>query len=141
MGSNVANNSPPPSEDDLLGQLRAMMQERTRYEIQCENGVIVEPRTATSLFDFSDAAPIADGYADAMSRMPEILAHLQRRVSPGRWMQAQGVPPQLRRWTSGGADPWTSTRSPTRYVGAACTGGRVLYPCQPETEVLPDSGR
>ncbi|MBL7950449.1 MAG: patatin-like phospholipase family protein [Flavobacteriales bacterium] len=83
VGSNVSYNSPPPSEDDLLGQLRAMMQERTRYEIQCENGVIVEPQTATSLFDFSDAAlPIADGYAAAMKRMPEILAQVQRRVSP-----------------------------------------------------------
>lgn len=83
VGSNVSYNSPPPSEDDLLGQLRAMMQERTRYEIQCENGVIVEPQTATSLFDFSDAAlPIADGYAAAMKRMPEILAQVHRRVSP-----------------------------------------------------------
>lgn len=83
VGSNVSYNSPPPSEDDLLGQLRAMMQERTHYEIQCENGVIVEPQTATSLFDFSNAAvPIADGYAAAMERMPEILAQVHRRVSP-----------------------------------------------------------
>jgi NTE family protein len=83
VGSNVSYNSPPPSEDDLLGQLRAMMQERTRYEIQCENGVIVEPQTATSLFDFSDAAlPIADGYAEAIKRMPEILAQVHRRVDP-----------------------------------------------------------
>lgn len=82
VGSNVSYNSPPPSEDDLLGQLRAMMQERTRYEIQCENGVIVEPQTNTSLFDFSDAAlPIADGYAAAMKRMPEILAQTHRRIS------------------------------------------------------------
>ncbi len=83
VGSNVAYNNPPPGEDDLLGQLRAMMQEHTQYEIQCENGVIVEPRTTTSLFDFtSPALAIADGYAATMERMPEILAQVQRRVDP-----------------------------------------------------------
>ncbi len=83
VGSNVAYNSPPPTEDDLIGQLRAMMQERTMYEIQCENGIIVEPRTNTSLFDFTDpATAIADGYAAAMERMPEILAQVHRRVDP-----------------------------------------------------------
>lgn len=36
VGSNVSfDELPPPSEDDLLGQLRAMMQERTTYRIQC----------------------------------------------------------------------------------------------------------
>ncbi len=81
VGSNVSYNSPPPSEDDLVSQLRAMMQERTDYSIECEHGVIIEPRTATSLFDFSDPAlPIADGYAAAMARMPEILAQVKRRV-------------------------------------------------------------
>ncbi|MBX2972430.1 MAG: patatin-like phospholipase family protein [Flavobacteriales bacterium] len=83
VGSNVSYNSPPPSEDDLIGQLRAMMQERTMFELQCENGVIVEPQTTISLFDFSDPRlAIADGYAAAMARMPEILAQVQRRVSP-----------------------------------------------------------
>ncbi|MCB0770488.1 MAG: patatin-like phospholipase family protein, partial [Flavobacteriales bacterium] len=83
IGSNVAYNSPPPSEDDLLSQLRAMMQERTSYTIQCENGVIIEPRTTTTLFDFSDpSVAIADGYAAAMARMPEILEQVGRRVVP-----------------------------------------------------------
>ncbi len=84
IGSNVADNSPPPNEDDLIGQLRAMMQERTAYEIQCANGIIVEPRTTLSLFDFTDpGAAIAAGHAAAMARMPEILAQVHRRVAPG----------------------------------------------------------
>lgn len=83
VGSNVSYNSPPPSEDDLIGQLRAMMQEKTRYEIACENGVIIEPQTSTSLFDFTEPSlAIADGYAAAMARMPEILAQVSRRVAP-----------------------------------------------------------
>ncbi len=83
VGSNVSDNSPPPSEDDLLGQLRAMMQERTTYKIDCANSLIVEPRTSNTLFDFSDpSVPIAEGYAEAMKHMPEILAQVKRRVGP-----------------------------------------------------------
>ena len=81
VGSNVSYNSPGPSEDDLVSQLRAMIQERSEYSIACENGVIIEPQTTTSLFDFSDPGlAIADGYTAAMARMPEILAQVHRRV-------------------------------------------------------------
>ncbi len=81
VGSNVSGNSPPPSEDDLLSQLRAMMQEPTTFSVICENGVIVEPRTDIGLFDFNDPGPaIEDGYTEAMKRMPEILAQVQQRV-------------------------------------------------------------
>lgn len=84
IGSNVSSNSPPPSEDDLLSQLRAMVQEPTNFSVICENGVLIEPRTTTSLFDFSDpSVAINDGYRYAMERMPEILAQVQRRMS--RW--------------------------------------------------------
>lgn len=83
IGSNVSSNSPPPSEDDLVSQLRSMMQEPTNFSVICENGVIIEPRTDVSLFDFSDPGQaIDDGYRAAMERMPEILAQLQRREDP-----------------------------------------------------------
>ena len=81
VGSNVSGNSPPPSEDDLLSQLRAMMQEPTTFSVICENGVIVEPRTDVSLFDFSDPGrAIDDGYRAAMAQMPAILERVQQRV-------------------------------------------------------------
>ncbi|MCB0786375.1 MAG: patatin-like phospholipase family protein, partial [Flavobacteriales bacterium] len=53
IGSNVGYNAPPPSEDDLLSQLRAMMQERTDYSVKCENGIVIEPQTLPTLFDFT----------------------------------------------------------------------------------------
>ncbi|MBK8615350.1 MAG: patatin-like phospholipase family protein [Flavobacteriales bacterium] len=81
LGSNVAYNAPPPSEDDLMSQLKAMLQEKTNYSVICENGIIVEPKTTTTLFDFSNAQqPILDGYNAAMERMPEIKAAIARRV-------------------------------------------------------------
>ena len=49
--------------------------------MNCEHSVIIEPVTATSLFDFSNAGvTISDGYRAAMARMPEILAEVERRV-------------------------------------------------------------
>jgi NTE family protein len=91
IGSNVAFNAPPPSEDDLLSQVRSMMQGRTDYSIICEEGVIIEPETATSLFDFTNAgSTIEDGYRAAMERMPEILAQVRRRVEPEELAERRG---------------------------------------------------
>ena len=82
LGSNVSSNSIAPDEDDLLSQLRAMMQEPTNFSVLCENGIIVEPRTPTGVFDFSEPrVAIDDGYKEAIRRMPEIIAQVERRVS------------------------------------------------------------
>jgi NTE family protein len=101
IGSNVSSNSAPPSEDDLLSQLRAMMQEPTNFSVICENGVIIEPRTSTSTFDFSEpGVAIADGYREALKRIPEIQAQLQRYVAPGevaeQRRQFRAMQPDLR---------------------------------------------
>jgi NTE family protein len=83
IGSNVASNSTPPDEDDLMSQLRAMMVAPTAYTVSCEPSVLIEPRTATTLFDFASAKQaVQDGYNAAMARMPEILAMIPRRVMP-----------------------------------------------------------
>lgn len=81
IGSNVAYNAPPPTEDDLVSQLRAMIQMKTNYSVICENGVIIEPQTETTVFDFSDPGrTIGDGYRAAIARMPEVLAQVGRRM-------------------------------------------------------------
>lgn len=83
IGSNVAYNAPPPSEDDLMSQLKAMMMEHTNYAVPCDPGILIEPKTETTLFDFASAKQaVADGYAAAMARMPEIKAAIARRIAP-----------------------------------------------------------
>jgi NTE family protein len=58
-----------------------MIQSHTDYTVICEEGVIIEPRTDLSIFDFSDPSiAIREGYLEAMRRMPEIQAMVQRRV-------------------------------------------------------------
>ncbi|HRO40749.1 MAG: patatin-like phospholipase family protein [Flavobacteriales bacterium] len=80
IGSNVAFNAPPPGEDDLMGQLKAIMTQPTNYVLPCDPGTIIEPKTSVSLFDFTSAKQaIADGYAATMARMPKILAEVHRR--------------------------------------------------------------
>lgn len=90
IGSNVASTGNEPSEDDLLSQLRAMMQGPTDFSLRCDESVIIEPRTTTSLFDFTNTGrTVADGYQAALERMPEILAEVGRRVSPEEVAQAR----------------------------------------------------
>ncbi len=84
IGSNVAFNSGPPSEDDLMSQLRAIMMEKTNYSVPCEPGLIIEPKTETTLFDFTTARQaVMDGYTAALERMPEIKEGIARRYPRG----------------------------------------------------------
>ena len=90
IGCNVAYNAPPPQPDDLMSQLKAIMMQPTNYLIPCEPGIIIEPKTKTTLFDFGSAKQaIADGYAAAMERMPEIKASVHRRRDTAELRQAR----------------------------------------------------
>jgi NTE family protein len=83
IGSNVTGNNPPPSEDDILSQIKSMLQSKSDYSIQCEAGVIIEPVTDVGLFNFSNVEPIIDsGYAAAMRKMDLIKLYVERRVEP-----------------------------------------------------------
>ena len=83
IGCNVGNADVPPSEDDLLSQLRAMLVERTDYTIPCDNGILIQPEVKNSVFDFSDPEEqIEAGYRATIAQMPEILQATQRRVLP-----------------------------------------------------------
>lgn len=83
IGSNVAYNAPPPSEDDLMSQLKAIMTQPTNYVLPCDPGVIIEPGTNVTLFDFANVKrAIADGYTSTMAHMGEIKAAVVRRQDP-----------------------------------------------------------
>lgn len=83
IGSNVTGNNPPPSEDDVFSQIKSMLQSRSNYTIQCEAGVIIEPKTDVGLFNFSNVDVIIDsGYVAAMRQMGFIKGLVERRVEP-----------------------------------------------------------
>lgn len=82
IGSNVSGNNPPPDEDNLLSQIKTMLQSKSNYDILCEGGVIIEPKTDVGLFDFSDLQPLIDsGYAAAMRQMDFIKQYIDRKVT------------------------------------------------------------
>lgn len=81
IGSNVASNNPPPDEDNVLSQIRSMLQSKSDYSVLCEGGVIIEPKTDVALFNFSDVQPLIDsGYVAAMRQMDFIKQNVQRRL-------------------------------------------------------------
>lgn len=71
IGSNVTGNNPPPDEDNVLSQIRSMLQSKSDYSIMCEAGVIIEPKTDVGLFNFGNVQVLIDsGYVATMRQMP-----------------------------------------------------------------------
>ncbi len=81
IGSNVAGNNPPPDQDNILSQIKSMLQSKSNYDILCEAGVIIEPKTDVGLFNFSNIQVVIDsGYVAAQRNMPFIKQHIERRT-------------------------------------------------------------
>lgn len=82
IGSNVSYNYPPPKEGNLLSQFRFILSDETAYEITCTDGVLIEPPTKTSTFNFrkNDEA-IETGYSETLKNMDRIKAGLKVRIS------------------------------------------------------------
>lgn len=82
IGSNVAGNAKPPSEDDLLSQLRSMLVSYTNFELPCEEGIIINPKTNVGTFEFEDVKDaIQDGYLSTIKYLDSIQIHVTRKVS------------------------------------------------------------
>lgn len=82
IGSNVAGNATPPSEDDLLSQLRNMLVSYTNFDLPCEEGIIIRPTTDVGTFEFEDVKDaIQDGYLSTIKYLDSIELRVTRRVS------------------------------------------------------------
>lgn len=82
IGSNVTSNAPMANEDNLLLQIRNMLVSKTNYSTLCENGIIIQPKTDISLFDFDNPQEAIDsGYVTAIRSMDSIKTAIKRRVN------------------------------------------------------------
>ncbi|MGB6037625.1 MAG: patatin-like phospholipase family protein [Cryomorphaceae bacterium] len=80
IGSNVASSIDPPTEDDLLSQIRNMISNQTDFSLYCENGVLIQPPSELGVFDFSSVdEQIESGYLSALMQVDEILANVKNR--------------------------------------------------------------
>lgn len=82
IGSNVSDNEPPPTADDLLSQLKNMLLSKTKFELPCQNGIMIAPTIPISTFEFTKAEEaIQQGYKATMAVMDSIKSQIHRRVS------------------------------------------------------------
>lgn len=82
IGSNVSGNARPPTEDDLISQLTNMLSSYSNFELPCEFGVIIEPNTQLSTFDFSEVKKaIQEGYNSTLKYLDSIEQHVYRKIS------------------------------------------------------------
>lgn len=83
IGSTVAVEMAPPGEDDILGQIKNMLMERTSYSEVCETQsmLIVRPKIPkVSILDFSQSDEMVNGgYNSTLLRMEEIKSMISRR--------------------------------------------------------------
>jgi NTE family protein len=80
IGSNVSFNADLPDPDDIISQLTNMLVSYSDYNLPCAYGLIIEPKTDVSTFDFKDVKDaIDDGYRAALLKIDSLKIHFQRR--------------------------------------------------------------
>lgn len=79
IGSNVSFNADPPTEDDLIGQVTNMLVSHTKFELPCEQGIIIEPQTNVSSFAFDEKSAreaIQSGYDATIAYIDSIRIYV-----------------------------------------------------------------
>lgn len=84
IGVNVSSAVAPPEKDNIISQIKNMLQRPTNYSVICENGVLIEPDVEQyGLFSFTDKQKVIDeGYRAAMEQMELIKNFVYRRTDP-----------------------------------------------------------
>jgi NTE family protein len=81
IGSNVSSNATKPTEDDLLSQITNMLVAHTNFSLPCENGLIIQPKTNLSTFEFENVKDaIESGYSATIKIMDSIYMSVSRRL-------------------------------------------------------------
>lgn len=83
IGSNVSYNEPPPSEDDLMSQVKNLFSQHSNYSLPCETGMLISPELndiGTFDFDKIDEA-IEIGYQATLAKIDSIKSYVNREVN------------------------------------------------------------
>ncbi len=82
IGSKVADNPKAISERDFIGLVNQMMTTPTNFELPCNEGMIIEPRTNVGTFDFTLVKQaIEDGYLAAQKQLDSLEGFISRKIS------------------------------------------------------------
>ncbi len=81
IGSNVAEKNLPPNDDDLYLQLRNLLMTQSNINPINEKGILIEPWSDVSVFNFDNAQRLIDsGYAATMRVLPKIKKNINNQV-------------------------------------------------------------
>ena len=82
IGSNVSSNAQKPEEDDLFSQLENMLSVPTNYEINADEGLLINISMEIGTLDLSEIDESIDiGYHATIANMDSIKARLKKRYS------------------------------------------------------------
>ena len=88
IGSNVADKNSKPDEDNLYLQLRTMLMTQTNFSPVCENGIIIEPSSDVTLFNYDNVQRLIDsGYVATMRVIPQLKQQVGSRIDTVRMNQ------------------------------------------------------
>jgi len=75
IGSNTASEFTPPSEDDLISQVKGLMVSSTEFNISCAPGIVIKPNANHGVFQFQRAKEIIDsGYVATLRQLDSVFA-------------------------------------------------------------------
>lgn len=79
IGSNVSGNASPPHEDDLIGQVINMLVFQSTFNLPCETGIIIEPKSTVTTFDFENVQQaINAGYLSTIEKINTIKSNISQ---------------------------------------------------------------
>lgn len=82
IGSKVADNPKAINERDFIGLVNQMMTTPTNFELPCNEGIIIEPRTEVGTFDFNMVKQaIEDGYLAAIKQLDSLEKFISKKTT------------------------------------------------------------
>ena len=82
IGSKVTDNAETKSERDFIGLINQMMTIPTNFQLPCNEGIVIEPKSKIGTFDFGLAKQaIQDGYQSAQIYLDSIEKLVVSRIS------------------------------------------------------------
>lgn len=79
IGSNVSRKDAPPTEDNLVSQIKSMLSKESNYTIECAKGIIIKPEVdEITLLDFEqNYKAIQEGYKATIKSLDSIKANIK----------------------------------------------------------------
>ena len=130
IGSNVSGNTSKPSEDDVLSHVRNMLLTPTNFNLPCESGILINPKTPIGTFDFDRSEEaILMGYISAQAYIDSIKTYVTRTVSQEEINKKRSeFRKQIKPFKVKNIEAFNSDRKPVGFVGKSFKRDSLIEP-------------